>query len=198
MALVQDDHVVQANTANEPLDVRILPRTPGGNEHFSNAQVLHPLPKGGAIDAIPVAHELAWRFVPRERVHHLLRGPLCRRMFRDVEMDDTAPFMGQDEQHEEYVVSYRRHDKEIQSDQVLHMMREKSLPRRRRRLGWPYPVLLHRRLGHLNAHLPQFPHNPWRAPRGIRLPHGLDELADLLGNRWTAGPALLAQLRQWP
>jgi hypothetical protein len=37
MALVQDDHVIQAfatNTSDEPLDVRILPRTPWGNQHF--------------------------------------------------------------------------------------------------------------------------------------------------------------------
>src|SRR5262245_39910163 len=77
MSLVQDDHVVQAlatDTPDEPLDIGVLPRTVWGDEHFFNAQVLHPLPKGCAIDAIPVVHEIAWRLVPRERVHHLLRG----------------------------------------------------------------------------------------------------------------------------
>ena len=120
MSLMQDDHMVQAfaaNTPNEPLDVWILPRTPGGDDHFFDPHVLHPLPKGGTIDAVPVAQEIAGRFVPRECVHHLLRCPLGRRMFRDVEMDDTAPFMGQDEQHEEYLVGHRGHDKEIQREQ---------------------------------------------------------------------------------
>ena len=48
MALVQDDHVVQAFTADtpdQPLDVGILPRTSGGDEHFFDPHVLHPLPK---------------------------------------------------------------------------------------------------------------------------------------------------------
>jgi hypothetical protein len=39
MALVQDDHVVQAFTAdtpNQPLDVWVLPRAPGGDDHVFN------------------------------------------------------------------------------------------------------------------------------------------------------------------
>jgi hypothetical protein len=46
--LVQDNHVVQAFTANtpdQPLDVRILPRTPRGNHNFLDPQVVHPVPK---------------------------------------------------------------------------------------------------------------------------------------------------------
>jgi hypothetical protein len=108
-----------ANTPNEPLDVRILSWTPGGDDHFFDPHVLHPLPKGGTIDAVPVAQEIAWRFVPREGVHHLLSRPLRRRVFRDVEMYDAAPFMGQDQQHEEQFVGRRRHDKEIQGNQGL-------------------------------------------------------------------------------
>jgi hypothetical protein len=58
MALVQDDHVIQAfaaNTPDEPFDVRILPRTPGGDDHFFDPHLSHPLPKRGAIDAVPIA-----------------------------------------------------------------------------------------------------------------------------------------------
>ena len=130
MSLVQDDHVIQAfaaNTPDEPLDVRILPRTPWGDQHFFNPHMLHPLPKRGAIDAVPIAQQIPRGLVPRKGVHHLLSRPLRRRVFRDVEMDDAAPFMGQDEQHEEHFVGHRRHDKEIQGDQVLHVVvRERS------------------------------------------------------------------------
>jgi hypothetical protein len=48
MALVQDDRVVQAfaaNTANEPLDVGILPWAFGGDEDLFDPHVLYPLPK---------------------------------------------------------------------------------------------------------------------------------------------------------
>ena len=58
MALVQDDHVIEAfaaDTPDEPFDVWILRRTPGGNQYFFNAQVLHPLPKQDAIDPVPIS-----------------------------------------------------------------------------------------------------------------------------------------------
>ena len=119
VSLVQDDHVIQAfaaDTPDEALHVGILPRTPRGDHDLHDAHVPHPLPKGGAIDAVPVAQEITWRFVPRQRVHHLLRCPLCRRMFRDVEMHDAAPCMAQAQQYEEYFMGSRRHDKEIQGD----------------------------------------------------------------------------------
>ena len=97
----------------------------------------------------------------------------CRRgMFGDVEMHDTAPFVGQDHQDEEHA-GHRRHDKEIQGHQVLHMVLQECLPRRRWRLVWPHPILLHRRLGHVDAQLAQFPDDPWRTPGRIGLPHRL-------------------------
>jgi hypothetical protein len=58
MALVQDDHVVQAvaaDTPDQPLDVRILPWTLWGDQHFFDAHVSQPSPKGGAIDAVSIA-----------------------------------------------------------------------------------------------------------------------------------------------
>src|SRR5918999_628519 len=54
MALVQDDHVVQAlatNAADEPLDIGVLPRTSWGDEHFFNPHMPHPLPKRRAVNA---------------------------------------------------------------------------------------------------------------------------------------------------
>jgi len=111
MSLVQDDHAVQAfaaDTPDQPLEVGVLPWTPGSNQYFFNGHVLHPLPKRDAIDAVPMAQEIAWRFFPRKRAHHLLRGLLRSRVFRDIKMDDAASFMGQDEQHEEHIVCHRR------------------------------------------------------------------------------------------
>jgi hypothetical protein len=58
MSLVQNDDVVQAfaaDTPDEPFDVGVLPRTPRGHEHFFDAHISHPPPKGGAIDAVSIA-----------------------------------------------------------------------------------------------------------------------------------------------
>ena len=133
MALVQDDYIVQAfaaNTPDEPLDVGILPRTPGGDHHLLDPHIPHPLPKGGAIGAVPIAQQISRCLVPWEGVHHLLGGPLGGGMLGDIEVDDAPSMVSQDDQDKEHLVRYRRYDKEIQGYQVLHVVLQKRLPRR--------------------------------------------------------------------
>ena len=68
MSLVQDDDMVQAFTADtpdQPLDVRILPRTPWGDHNLLDPHMLDPLLKGSAIDAVPIAQEIPRGLVPR-------------------------------------------------------------------------------------------------------------------------------------
>ena len=133
MSLVQDDHVIQAfatDTPDEPLNVWILPRAAGGGYHFFDSQVPHPLPKGGAVDTVPIVQEIPRSLVPWERVNDLLGGPRCSRVRGDVDMDETSSLVGQDEQGERHVVGERRHDKEIQGRQILHVVFQEGLPRR--------------------------------------------------------------------
>ena len=54
-------------------------------------------------------------------------------MLGDVKMDDPSAMMGQDQQDEQHLVRHCRHDKEIQGNQVLHVVLQKGLPRWRRR-----------------------------------------------------------------
>jgi hypothetical protein len=116
MSLVQDNHVVQAFTANtpdQPFDVGVLSRTPGGDYHFFDPYILHPLPKRGAVDMISVSQEIPWRLVPGECVHDLLRGPRRGGMLSDGNMDDPSAVMGYDQQDEQNFVCHGRHHKEI-------------------------------------------------------------------------------------
>ena len=56
MSLVQDNHVVQAFAADvpdQPFDVRVLPRTPWGDQYFLDAHVADPPPERGAIESGP-------------------------------------------------------------------------------------------------------------------------------------------------
>jgi hypothetical protein len=197
MSLVQDDHVIRACAANPPdapLDVGVLSRTSWGNQHFCDSHVLHTLPKRGPIDPVPIAQQIPRGLVPRKGFHHLLSCPQRRGVFRDVKMDDAAPFMGQDEQHEEHCVGHRRHNKEIQSHPFLHVVLQQGLPRWRRRPPRSDTVRLHRRIGYVNAQPAQFSHDPGRAPRRVRLPHVPNQRAYLLGNRRTTRLALLPQV----
>jgi hypothetical protein len=131
MAFVQDDHVVQAftpNTPNQPLDIRILPRTPGGDYDLFDPHMLYPLPKGSAIDAVPIAQEIPRGLVPREGLNDLLGGPRGRGMLGDVEVDDVTSIVEQDDQDKEHRVPHGGDHQEIQGHQVRPVSREKGLP----------------------------------------------------------------------
>lgn len=72
---MEDDHVVQtlpANTPDEPLDKRVLPWAPWGDQDFFDPQVPHALPKRRSIDAIPIAKQVSRDVVPRKGLQHLL------------------------------------------------------------------------------------------------------------------------------
>ena len=196
MSLVQDHHVVQtfaADTLDQPFDVGGLSRTPRRDEHFFDPHIAHPLPEDVTVDAIAVTEEIPRGFLPWERVHDLLGRPRGCRMFRHVPVHDLPAFMHQDHEDKEHSVRHGRHDKEIHRDQVVDVVLQECPPCRRRRLAALYSIDLHGRFGYVDAQLLQFPNDPWRAPRRVRLPHRADEMADILGNRRTTGGTMLAQ-----
>ena len=100
-------------------------------------------------------------------------------MFSDVEMHDAAALVSQHDEHEEHPAGDGWDGEEITGNQVLDMVVQERFPRWRGRLTDLWPILLHRRFGDIDAKLPQLPDNARRAPRRIRLPHILDQLADL-------------------
>jgi hypothetical protein len=172
--------------------IRVLPWASWSDHDFFDTHMLDLLPKGRAINAVAIPQEIPWRLVPRKRLHHLLRSPLGGGVLGDGKMDDPSAMMGHDEQDEQHLVRHRRYHKEIQGHQVLHVIGEKGLPRRR--LPRPHPIRLHRGFDHVNAQLAQLADDPWCTPGRIGLPRPADEIADVFGNPWTAGRTLLAQL----
>jgi len=99
MAFVQDTHVVQAftpDTPDQPLDVRILPRTPGGDYDFLDPHMPHPLPKGGAIGAVPIAQQILRCFIPYNWLRVLHIGLCYCRVWRNLlqEVESTRGTRG--------------------------------------------------------------------------------------------------------
>ena len=132
MPLMEDDHLIQTlltDTANEPLDIGILPRTLWSSQYFLDAHMAHTLPKVGAVDTVPIAEEIAWRLVPGTRFDHLLDRPLGRGMLRHVDVDDPPSIVGEDHEHEEHTECNGRHREEIEGYHVLHVSLEERLPR---------------------------------------------------------------------
>ena len=58
VVLIENDHVVQtiaADTADAPLDVRILPRAARSRDHFFDEKTVHAMAKALAINRISIA-----------------------------------------------------------------------------------------------------------------------------------------------
>src|SRR5262245_56405795 len=105
-------------------------------------------------------------------------------MLGDVEVDDPSSLVGQYHEDKEYFVGNRRHDKEIQGHEVLHVVFHKGLPRGKRWARRSDAIRLHRQFRHVNAQLAQLADDAWGTSGGIGLLHGADELTKLFGNPW--------------
>ena len=76
---MQHDHLVDyitADTADDPLAVRILPWTAWRNCHFFDAYVLDALLKMLTVGRVAVSQEVPWGCIPGKRLDDLLGGPL--------------------------------------------------------------------------------------------------------------------------
>jgi hypothetical protein len=146
MSLIQDHHVIQAlatDAANEPFHEGILPWALWGDEDLFVPQVPHPLAKQSVVDAVSIAQQIPRRLVPWEGVDDLLCGSLSGGMCRHIEVDDATSIVGQDDEDKEHLACHRRHDKDIEGDQILHMVVKESLPCRRGRLASSDAIRLH-------------------------------------------------------
>jgi hypothetical protein len=107
---------------NHALRIRILPRTPRRGQHLIDSQALDAPLKQLAIHRIAIPEELVRSGLPRKGLDELLRDPPDRWVFGDVEMKDSAPPVRQHYQDEEDLGPDRRHGKEIEGDELRHMV----------------------------------------------------------------------------
>jgi len=162
----------------------------------SNLHVLHPLPKRGARRCGPDPAGIPWRLMPRKGFHNLLCGPRGGGMFGDMNVDDPSSLVGQNYEDKEYFVGDRRHDKEIQATRsctwsLKRSSRGRRRPRRSDAITSPTVDLA--------TSMPSMrtsPTNTWGAPGRIGLPHGADQISDVLRNRGRPGvPRWLSRLQ---
>jgi hypothetical protein len=93
---------VAPNRADQAFGERILPRTSSSREDFLNPHTLHALSEGVAVDGVSIAQEVGRGRVVREGVHDLLSGPRRGGMLGDVEVQDPAAMVSEDDQDEEH------------------------------------------------------------------------------------------------
>ncbi len=111
-------------------------------------------------------------------------------MLRHIEINDPAPVVGKDNQHEQHSQSRRGYSEEVNGHDVLDVLLQERGPRRRSRPAQLRSILLRRRLHDINPELLKFAHNTRRAPGRIGLPHASNEAPQLRRDRWatTATP----------
>ena len=80
------------------------------------------------VDLVPISDQITWGGVFRERFQDLLSGPSRRGMFGHVEMNHSAPPMGQNHQNKQDPKSGGGHRKEIAGNQLVQMVVEECLP----------------------------------------------------------------------
>ena len=98
--------------------------------HLFDVKTAHAPAEGCAIGDVAIPNHVSGRGIERGRLHHLLNGPLGRRIRGDIEMDDPAAFVGEHDQHVQDFESHCRDDEEVNGHEVLHVAVEKRLPGR--------------------------------------------------------------------
>ncbi len=133
VCLVDHDDMVEAfspNRADQPLDVRILPRGAGRDRHLFDSKLDHAPSKRVAVDAVVVADEEFWRGVEREGFGNLLSGPLRGGIRRHIEMDNSPAVGRQDEETIQQAKRGGRNHEEVHGRDLWQMVLPKRSPRR--------------------------------------------------------------------
>jgi hypothetical protein len=118
---VQDDHLVKkltADGADHVLGEGVLPGRAWRSENLSQAHALHSSPELVTVAAIAVAQQVARRRVVGECLDDLLRSPGSSGGIGHVEVHDLSAMMNQHQERVEHAEGRRRHDEEVDGDEV--------------------------------------------------------------------------------
>ncbi len=170
MPLVEHDEVVEAFSpagADDPLGERSLPWGVGRDENLVNAQAVDAVVKDVAIDRVAIPEQIRWRRLVGERVHDLLGGPGSGRVVGDIDVQEFATVMAEDNEAKEQPEGEGRDDEEVDGHHLRDVRLQEDAPTRRG--GWRRPahVLGHREGGDLVAEEREFRLNAAPAPSGV-------------------------------
>ncbi len=140
MPLVEYDEVVEAFSpegADDALGERILPRRVGRDEHLLNAEAVEAAVKDVAIDRVAIPEKIPWRRLVGERVNDLLGGPGGGRVISDIDVQEFAAVMAEDDEAKEQAEGQGRDDEEVDSHYLPEVRLQEGAPTRRGARRWP-------------------------------------------------------------
>jgi hypothetical protein len=116
MRLAQDDKMVQAlalDRADQPFGKAILQRRRRRDRLVPNAHGADSACDNGAVDAIPIADQIARRLIPRERLGQLARNPFSHRICCNVDPNQLSSAQTDDDEGIEPIEAYGRNDEQV-------------------------------------------------------------------------------------
>jgi rhomboid protease GluP len=182
MSLAQNEEMIQAlaaKGADDAFDERILPGSPWSNEHLSNPHAGDAPGEGLAVDGIPIAEHISRSGLLREGLENLAGGPVGRRVIRDVEVEEFAAIVAENDEDKEKAEGEGGDHEEVDGNELSGMRGEKGTPGGRRPRRRPVHVLGDGQLGDLVAEQGEFRLDAPPAPCRILPRHTSDEAADL-------------------
>ena len=189
--LVEHDHVVQtfaADGADQAFDERVLPGRAWHNELLFQSEGKSPPNKFQTVNAIAIAEQIAgWNGVGK-CLGQLLCGPGRRRRIGNIEMQDFAPLMRQDQEDMEDAEGGGRDDKEIHRDEVLGVVVQEGLPGLVCAPG-SGAILADGGIQNCNLEFGQFGLNSFATPGGIARPHAPNEVDEFTVSGGSAAAA---------
>ncbi len=132
-----------------------------------------------AIDSISIPEYILGNSVIRKGLKKLLRGPFCVGMKRDVEVNDAAVLMRENEEDVENAEGDCRDGEEIDRGKLLGVVLQKCSPGLRGWFGMSGHVLSDGCLGDIDTEFEQFAMDTRSAPEGISFAHGADEFTNI-------------------
>ena len=191
MLLVEDDHVVEtltSNGADHPFDKWILPRGARCGKDLFYPETVDATIEVHSVALVSVPYQVPRRRVPWKRIDHLLRRPLSRRMFGDIEMNDTATVVAKDDEDEQNFEGCGRQSEKVERHQVVCMIIEKAPPSRGRWRAMANHILGDGGLGNGDAQLCQLAMHAGSSPERVGPAHVPYQLTYFGSDAWSSGP----------
>ena len=133
LRLAERDHVVRAlptDRADHALDVSVLPRRAIGCGHLLDAHVRNAVREGLAVDRIAIPDQVArLGAVAGESLDDLLRRPRGRGMRSDVDVNDLASAMAENDERIKQSKRGGRYDEEVTGGGAAEVIGNEGSPR---------------------------------------------------------------------